>query len=368
MNNLAPSAALTHDQYLDAKFFSSLDGLRFLCIAAVLIHHSPWASLDWAIADKGFLGVDMFFVLSGFLIVTLLLRERDQFGEISLKDFYIRRGLRIFPIYFLYVFLLLGVAPFLSEASSLRGAVEQNWIHLLTFTVNYAGDQTGPFGHLWSVSVEEQFYLIWPFLEWKGRRWLTPVLFLMLGTCVLRDAGILAGLSPFLSESPFSRSLVWGVALAWLLHSKRGCEVAARVVGGRWTSLVIGLVLLAILAQSGDREGWKAISTSILLACFVGSVVIRPDHVLAGFFRFGPITYLGTISYGIYLYHIPAMAVVKSVGEKLGIEEWSMLYVVLYLVGLTALSAISFQYFEKPILSQRRRFLRSTTGRDLDKV
>ena len=368
MDDRSPSAALTHDQYLDAKFFSSLDGLRFLCIAAVIVHHSPWSALDWPIAKRGFLGVDMFFVLSGFLIVTLLLRERDQFGEISLKDFYIRRGLRIFPIYFLYVFLLLGVALFLSEASSLRGAVEGNWIYLLTFTVNYAGEHTGPFAHLWSVSVEEQFYLIWPFLEWKGRRWLKPVLFLMLLLCVLRDAGILAELSPFLAGSPFSRSLVWGVALAWLLHSKRGCELAARAVGGRWASLIIGLVLLAIVAQSGDREGWKAVSTSILLACFVASVVIRPDHVLARFFRFGPIAYLGTISYGIYLYHIPAMAILRSAGEKLGIEEWSVLYVVIYLVGLTAVSAISFQYFEKPILSQRRRFLRSTTGRDLDKA
>jgi len=93
-----------------------------------------------------------------------------------------------------------------------------------------------------------------------------------------------------------------------------------------------------------------------------------PHIVLARFFRFGPIAYLGTISYGIYLYHIPAMAILRSAGEKLGIEEWSVLYVVIYLVGLTAVSAISFQYFEKPILSQRRRFLRSTTGRDLDKA
>ncbi len=344
MDRRVSSAAPSHDQYLQTRFFSSLDGLRFLCIAAVLIHHSPRSAQSWPIAERGFLGVDMFFVLSGFLIVTLILRERDQFGEISLKAFYVRRCLRIFPIYFIYVFALLAVAPFMSESSHLRSAVGENWIHLLTFTVNYGGEQTAWFGHLWSLSVEEQFYLIWPFLEWKAQRWLRPILVLMLLTCVLRDAGILASVSPFLNASPFSRSLVWGVALAWLLHSRRGYDFAARIFGGRWASLLTGLVLMVILAQPGLREGPKAISTSILLACFVAAIVIRPDHVLASFFRFSPVAYLGAISYGIYLYHISVAAIVKSLVERVGLEASSLPYFVIYLGALVAISALSFEF------------------------
>src|SRR4051812_43977390 len=95
-----------HQTFLGTRSFGSLDGVRGLCILAVLWHHSGPAS-GIPLSQRGFLGVDMFFVLSGFLIVTLLLRERDRTGRISLRKFYARRTLRIFPIYYLLIFGLL---------------------------------------------------------------------------------------------------------------------------------------------------------------------------------------------------------------------------------------------------------------------
>ncbi|MGB2610895.1 MAG: acyltransferase, partial [Isosphaeraceae bacterium] len=103
---LRPNLTEAHEQYLGTRTFASLNGVRGLCILSVLWHHAP-GGLHALILERGFLGVDMFFVLSGFLIVTLLLRERDRTGSISLKKFYARRTLRIFPIYYLVLFTLL---------------------------------------------------------------------------------------------------------------------------------------------------------------------------------------------------------------------------------------------------------------------
>ena len=103
---LRADLAAAHDRYLGTRTFASLNGVRGLCILAVLWHHAG-GGLHAQLFERGFLGVDMFFVLSGFLIVTLLLRERDRTGGISLKNFYARRTLRIFPIYYLVLFILL---------------------------------------------------------------------------------------------------------------------------------------------------------------------------------------------------------------------------------------------------------------------
>src|SRR5579872_1045252 len=99
-----PRAQTNHQRYLSTKYFPSLDGLRAISILAVIWYHDPLLRLIWR---TGFLGVHLFFVISGFLITTLLLREKSEFGKISLKNFYIRRTLRIFPAYYLTLGLFL---------------------------------------------------------------------------------------------------------------------------------------------------------------------------------------------------------------------------------------------------------------------
>src|SRR5215210_4095717 len=122
-----------YDTYRSTRFFASLDGVRCLSILAVIWHHCGWnkAPEGWAVLSTGYLGVDLFFVISGFLITTLLLRERQDTGRISLRDFYIRRTLRIFPLYYTVIGL-----------------------YVLTVFV---------FGC--SLATEEQFYLLWPTIE-----------------------------------------------------------------------------------------------------------------------------------------------------------------------------------------------------------
>jgi peptidoglycan/LPS O-acetylase OafA/YrhL len=147
------------------KKLPSLDGWRAVSIALVLIAHSKYAAgfpamlgsaLDGFNANgiaPGSLGVRFFFVISGFLITWLLLQEQAKHGVISLKHFYLRRALRILPVYFLYLFVL-GFLTHYSQPAS-------DWLTNLTFTTNYFWPPE-PTAHLWSLGVEEQFYLLWP--------------------------------------------------------------------------------------------------------------------------------------------------------------------------------------------------------------
>ena len=139
-----------HKAYLETKYFASLDGVRCLCILAVIWHHSPIPPGLPAIANRGFLGVDMFFVLSGFLISTLLLREKDKYQTVDLNLFYQRRSLRIFPAYYglLLIFALLYLLQLGKSESS------QQYFQVLpfyaTFTSNWVGEQANNFAILCS--------------------------------------------------------------------------------------------------------------------------------------------------------------------------------------------------------------------------
>jgi peptidoglycan/LPS O-acetylase OafA/YrhL len=157
------SPGSTTDAVRPGKRMRALDGLRAISIAAVLLGHLsgtrgfPQLEIEPVIGDYANLGVVMFFVISGFLITTLLLEEYQQFGDISLRLFYARRVLRLFPAFLLYMIFLMTVERL-------------GWIRLnpgdllaaLTYTVNFRQGTSWYIGHLWSLSVEEQFYLLWP--------------------------------------------------------------------------------------------------------------------------------------------------------------------------------------------------------------
>ena len=157
------SPGSTTDAVRPGKRLRALDGLRAISIAAVLLGHLsgtrgfPKLELEPVAGDYANLGVVMFFVISGFLITTLLLEEYQQFGGISLRLFYARRVLRLFPAFLLFIVFLMTIQQL--------GAIRLNPSDLLsamTYTVNFRQGSSWYIGHLWSLSVEEQFYLLWP--------------------------------------------------------------------------------------------------------------------------------------------------------------------------------------------------------------
>lgn len=160
----APAMVLPPPDWLDRGQIPCLDGLRAIAVSLVLIVHAmqspgfPESPVIRHLADHGHIGVDIFFVISGFLITTLLARELERTGTVNLKRFYVRRFLRIIPAYL--VLLLVVAACQMAGKFDLR---TRDWVAALTYTTNFLYHPSWELGHTWSLSVEEHFYFLWPF-------------------------------------------------------------------------------------------------------------------------------------------------------------------------------------------------------------
>lgn len=334
-----------------------LDILRFGAFLLVFLDHAlPHAGADYlaagvpkyaasllaGLARAGALGVDLFFALSAYLITDLLLRERRSFGVIDIRAFYLRRILRIWPLYF---FTLLILIP----AMSMLPGERMPWRDFLAFAFfggNWAcaawGYPPSSFALLWALSVEEQFYLAWPWLVRLGDLQLRRIARGMFATAtvtrivlVLRDVhhpGIwcntLARLDPFAG----------GALLACFLNG------AAPQHSERSRSLWIGLGVILLIGAGalGGNEGWPVLITYPLAA---GASVAVIFGTLGSRVRTG--AYLGKISYGLYVFHAAAIRIVPSP--------------ILALSLTIAISAVSYRYLESPFLRLKERFTRIGT-------
>lgn len=354
-----------------------LDGLRGLAIALVFVAHvlqPPPASVGpvlrtiYRVAHNGVLGVDLFFVLSGFLITGILLEAKGGVGYFY--RFYARRAVRILPLYYGIVLALVlwprsGVAPLQAWY----------WLHATNWWMGFhpAVDLPNATSHFWSLAIEEQFYLVWPLVVW----WLTP-------RQVLRVAAYLCGIA-FLVRV----GLVWQ---GFPYRTLRTVTVTA------WDPLAVG-AMLAVVAR--DPASWRRLASPaasimvlavlILLTLEVLYPFGTPQHrfamplqttaTAAGFGallvhtmsgRFGrmiilvPIRWLGRVSYGVYVFHFFVVATVLDVWPRVPATPWAFLLhqLALFLAigGLTCgLAALSWRYYERPLLALRR-FVPMPTG------
>jgi len=337
-----------------------LNGIRALAVMAVVWHHAHpgWTWLP--ASHNGFLGVDAFFVLSGFLITTLMLREQRSTGHISLKNFYIRRSLRIFPLYYALL-ALLTVYFVLSRDSSQKAAFLSELPYHLTYTSNWV-ELESLMAITWSLSTEEQFYLIWPpVLMLLGLWSLVPLLaFLAVNVAInfgFLDAWLVAAGIPYedhnILQSTFTPILL-GVLLAFALERD-----AIRQRAAAWTSpavlwlLVICLCL--VLNIPGDVRGWPRFGVHVLTAALLAGIVLSPRHGLTRALEWRPLAYLGVVSYGIYLLHKPALDVARRLLTRLDVQQPEALFV--FGMALSVLfAAISFRFFEAPLLAMKDRF------------
>lgn len=288
------------------KYIPSLNGLRALSIALVLLGHINGTqhafNRDLGIGDYAHLGVVVFFVISGFLITTLLLVEEEEKGSIALKRFYLRRAVRIFPCsygYILCVFLLWWA-----------GAIHLNFSdawHAVTYTMNFKADPAWQVGHLWSLSVEEQFYLLWPIaLVGLGRR----------GAAWAALSTILVG--------PFASPIIWHFLH---LHARASFPVVAHslatgcllAMGIKWLErqrwylqlfrpsisvlLVVLLLLINRIYQSHaiiSELGPCAID--LILAVLIHRSIYRNRDAFGRFLNWRPVVFIGTLSYSLYVW------------------------------------------------------------------
>lgn len=346
----------SYEQFRRTRRFAALDGLRAFSVLAVIWHHT--AGQNDGLLGRGHLGVDMFFAISGFLITTLLLRERDATGRISLRKFYARRTLRIFPVY--YVVLLVYVVLVLATRRETPGgqAFLEHLPAFATYTSNWfvdlATDQNVTFYFAWSLATEEQFYLFWPpllvlLLWWRKAPLLAPVVVLVTLAAVKLVVvyGVDSDALAWRILGSLAVPILLGAAAAVVLHDERGFRIAAPLLNHRLAAPVVLALLLAALAGGAPDEILQLGFVALVAAC-----CLREDTLLHPALTLRPLVFLGAISYGMYLMHMLAANLVRpALGADYG---WSVFAATVPVVTLAAY--LSFRFFERPILGWKRRF------------
>lgn len=347
-----------YDAFQATRHFGSLDGLRCLSIVAVIWHHGPGGSMD-GIGGRGYVGVTLFFAISGFLITTLLLREKSRTGRIAMRKFYFRRTLRIFPLYYAILGIYVVMMSFAASSAAQSALFYANVPYFLTYTSNWFVGTQGTFSFAWSLAAEEQFYASWPWVVQRFDRNKAAYLIstVLVVVIVWRFFGTLPVNPPFalvvLDNIPMA--ICWGSLAACLLDSRRGFAAVQAVLGHRWApvgSLAAALYLLQTLERA--HNPW----THFFLAALVVSCVIREDHVLAPLLRMRALVQVGIVSYGMYLMNM-LVYVAQGRGEAAGFIPWDAqgmigFAVTLFTVYLTA--ALSFRFYEAPFLKLKSRF------------
>ncbi|MBO0729424.1 MAG: acyltransferase [Acidimicrobiaceae bacterium] len=363
----------------------SLDGLRAIAVAAVVLFHLPVAWLP-----GGFLGVDVFFVISGFLITSLLVAEAEARNDIGLKRFWGRRARRLLPAVWASILLTtLAAALFARDAlSRLRGDVPAALGYFLNWRLIFHHDSYAEkFGrpplllHLWSLAIEEQFYLVWPVvvlgvLWWAfrrpGRDPIRSLAAVALGGAVLSAIlmGALArpGHDPsalYFNPATHADGLLLGSALAAALPLWERREAitpgARRVLDGVGIAAAAGLVaLFATLQQQNPASYWGSMQLAVVLTGLVVVVATHPGARLGGPLAAGLPVWIGRRSYAIYLWHWPIFELTRP-GVDWNVPE--PLATILRLALVVVLADASYRWIETPFRTRRaQRALRKWWG------
>lgn len=360
-----------HAVFRATSYFAALDVLRAIAIVAVVWHHTAASAFADGLARQGFAGVTLFFAISGFLIVTLLLREKSKTGAIFMRGFMIKRALRILPLYYATLLTYVMVVSVLERDDAARSLFFANLPAFATFTTNWFVAIDAPrviFYFAWSLAAEEQFYLIWPWIERikLGRPFGDRFGLIMAAGAVLLSPDFIpawwsnAGPQPLLF-AVFSRlpgAIGLGVVLAHMLHDPRLFRWLAPVIGRRGSAIVLLAGAIGLLAGHGALGAFDAAMFDLLCMLLVGAAVIRPDNDLAPLIRLPGIVHIGVVSYGLYLLHMLAANVVKMVGAKAGLSDGVPLFVGTLLLAL-GLASLSHATFERWFLGLRTRLLPS---------
>jgi len=353
-----------------AVFMPQLDVLRAFAVLAVFLHHlldsdylPEFLRLNW-----GFYGVRLFFVLSGFLITGILVRARDSAGEAlpermhAIRQFFVRRFLRIFPLYYLVIFtgLILGVEVF-----------RENFWSLLTYTFNFKLVSQGWFpnsiAHLWSLAIEEQFYIFWPWVVlFVSKRRLPWWTFAMIVSAPLfRLVAMSTNMSPigyYIATPACLDSLGIGAMLA-VVSNGGPAPLHVRRALNRYVlpAAIIAAFAVKNLVFPGVKHVDVVVSDTLfaVMSCWlIAGASVGFSGPLSGVFRSRVLLYLGRIAYGLYVYHLLIEVPVHRAGRMLGLE-WQRGEPLFFLIAsiLTVLIAsLSWHHFERPINEFKKHF------------
>lgn len=357
------------------KYQPRLDGFRGLCVAAVFLFHAQFLDFGW-------IGVQAFFVLSGFLITAVLLegKQSADTGWAYFRDFYARRALRIFPVYFVYIGVIAWGLPLAwpAMADAIRAHVPDHLFGLLTYTYNFSrldGSPASPFfGHLWSLSIEEQFYFAWPLCVLLLRR--EALVRLCVGLVVAGP--VVRAISAFLSVDDartiyfLTTSQVDAFAAGALLTLAPHSALARHITGVplRWATLgvLLATAIVAVLSVMSHVKltalGWPLYMPNFGASIWGYTVLNLWFMVLLANIGAVPlvgnaaIRRLGRVSYGFYIFHFPMLwAFYTLSGAARGTFTALNIGVSIAAFIATWLAAeASFKFVERPFLRLKDRF------------
>ncbi len=357
---------MAHNRF-KSGYVPALDGMRGIAILAVMAFHT-----QFPLFQGGFIGVDVFFVLSGFLITTLLVREYDKSNAVSLKNFYMRRVLRLAPAFLFFLFVVVIVSfIFLERSPFYNNLIDAfialfyvaNWAHALNIHPPVI------LSHTWTLSIEEQFYILWPitfiflFKSLKSRghvalivlsaallSWILRVYLLSSGSTITR---VYAGLDTR------ADTLLIGCFLGIVLSS----DLLGEGVKRRLTFVLRYIAPLSalLLIRFFFKLNWmnphiyytNFFAVIILVGIIILDISISRESMLRVILSLKPLVWIGGISYGVYLWHYPIYSVMLS----RGFSKASVL--VFGTLSAFAVASVSYYCLERPFLRLKRRWASS---------
>jgi peptidoglycan/LPS O-acetylase OafA/YrhL len=343
----------------------ALDGLRAVAVLAVLVYHGR-GDLDPRIEHGGFLGVDIFFVLSGYLITTLLIAEHERSGRIHLGAFWARRARRLLPALFLTIAVVISWVALVGPDRA-RETLRANVVATLLYVQNWhiairgLGAGAGLLSHTWSLSIEEQWYLVWPIAALLALRWARGRHLVLAGAC-----GALAIASAVWMAVVFeidginrayhgtdtrAQALLVGAALAFLLrHVDVRERVPDRIVEGLGIGAGVALFAATLLATI---DGGYMFHGGYLLVALAAALVIvaavHSDGPVRRALSWRPLVAVGLISYGVYLLHIPLFGWLTR--DRVGFSGPPLFALRVVVTGAAATA--SFFLIERPVRAGR---------------
>ena len=371
-----PNAVPAQQKSDTLAYRPQLDSLRTLAVLAVFLQHFVGVQNLPGILGRipwGQLGVKLFFVLSGFLISGILLRSRDAIEQgaitkwLAARQFYIRRFLRIFPLYYfvIAVCVLLNLPP-----------VRDILVWMLTYTLNIYASLRGQWGnldlyvaHFWSLAVEEQFYIVWPwFLLFAPRKHLLAIMLIMFSIGPLWRAWIYSKpvtnyIALYMATFSCLDTLGLGALLALAFHSRIPKQTLQRVLN--LVVLPFGIIAsVTVFTQAYYEIFWPAhmilfeTTTGLVFCWLVGSASIGFRGIVGWVLESRPLVYCGRISYGLYVYHPFAAGLTKFVFARMNwpLRPHGWIAFVLFTSVTILMASVSWRLLERPINDLKRNF------------
>lgn len=368
-------------------FFPNLDGLRFICFFMVFLFHINKTVTENYLAhgaeiptffkifkilfQNGNLGVNFFFVLSGFLITFLLVKEKELTGKIHVINFYIRRILRIWPLFYLCV--LIGFVIFPMAAHLLRAQREENasLIYYLLFLNNFDIIEKGfpnslILGILWSIAIEEQFYLSWPlllsFLPLRFFKYAAIVI--LAGSLAFRffyqnDTNILY----FHTLAVIGDMAIGGLFAYLSAHNNKFLHVITTLKKSQIAAIYLITIFLFIFRHKLFASSFALVFERVVISTFFGLIILEQNFSNNSFFKFSQfrtLTQLGVYTYGLYCVHFIGIYAAMALGNQFKWDEFNvvinLLQAIVALIITILLSMLSYHFFEKKFLSLKDRF------------